>query len=92
MAEAEPVSLFKRYVQTADQLIPSRTLGATRGTVAVNTDTALRHSAVWACLRLRANLVSTLPVKLYREMVGQQVEVPKPKLLVSPSGDRIDMC
>jgi HK97 family phage portal protein len=86
------VSLFsKRYVQTADQLIPSRTLGATRGAVAVNNETALRHSAVWACLRLRANLVSTLPVKLFREMVGQQVEVPKPKLLVSPAGDRIDM-
>jgi HK97 family phage portal protein len=84
------MSLFKRYVQTAADLIPSR-MAATRGTVTVNNETALRHSAVWACLRLRANLVSSLPVKMYREMVGVQVEIPKPKLLVNPSGERIDI-
>jgi HK97 family phage portal protein len=92
------MSLFsKRYTQTADQLIPSRTLGAMRGTVAVNNETALRHSAVWACLRLRANLVSMMPVDLFRRVrlageVGEhQVEMPKPAILVNPGGERVSM-
>jgi HK97 family phage portal protein len=87
------VSLFTRRDfagATAEQLIPSRT-GSTRGSVVVTNETALRHSAVWACLRLRSNLVSTMPVDLYRRVAGVQVEVPKPKVLVSPGGDRIDM-
>jgi phage portal protein BeeE len=83
------VSLFaKRTYPTADQLIPSR-MGGRRGTVTVNNETALRHSAVWACLRLRANLVSTMPVDLYRRVNGQQVEMPKPAVLVNPGGDRV---
>jgi HK97 family phage portal protein len=83
------VSLFaKRTYPTADQLIPSR-MGGRRGTVTVNNETALRHSAVWACLRLRANLVSTMPVDLYRRVHGHQVEMPKPAVLVNPGGDRV---
>src|SRR4051812_6961128 len=63
--------------------------GATRAHV--TNETALRHSAVWACLRLRANLVSTMPVDLFRRVNSVQVEVPKPKVLVTPGGDRVDM-
>lgn len=86
------MSLFKRSIQgpTAGELIPSR-MGARRGTVAVNNETALRHSAVWACLRLRANLVSTMPVDLYRRVLGQQVEMTKPTVLVNPGGERVSM-
>jgi HK97 family phage portal protein len=54
------------------------------GAAGVTADKALRHSAVWACLRLRANLVSTLPVDVYRELAGLQVEVAKPQLLTEP--------
>ncbi|MEU0397952.1 phage portal protein [Streptomyces sp. NPDC006208] len=57
----------------------------------MTSDTALRHSAVWACLRLRANLVSTMPVDLYRRVDGIQVEVPKPPVLINPGGGRVDM-
>jgi hypothetical protein len=57
--------------------------------VTVNNETALRHSAVWACLRLRANLVSTMPVDLYRRVNGQQVEMPKPPVLVNPGGEKV---
>jgi len=46
---------------TAAQLIPPR-VSQRAGTAVVNSETALRHSAVWAALRLRANLVSTMPV------------------------------
>lgn len=75
---------------SADQLIPPRPEGS--GSAAVVTkDTALRHSAVWACLRLRSNLISTMPVDLYRMVNGIQVEVPKPAVLVTPGGDEVEM-
>jgi len=87
------VSLFRRRDapgQTADQLIPPRP-GTSGGPAAVTQETALRHSAVWACLRLRANLISTMPVDLYRKVDGIQVEVPKPAVLVTPGGDEVEM-
>lgn len=74
---------------TADQLIPSRPRSG-KGTVAVTNDSALRHSAVWACLRLRADLMSTFPVDVYRKVQGQQVEMPRPPVLVNPGGERWD--
>jgi HK97 family phage portal protein len=86
------MSLFTRRsarATTADQMIPQRPTQRA-GNATVTPDTALRHSAVWACLRLRANLVSTMPVDLYRRVNGIQVEVPKPPVLVNPGGSRID--
>lgn len=47
-------------------------------------DLALRHSAVWACLRLRADLTSTLPVDLFKPQGGISLEVPKPEVLKKP--------
>lgn len=73
----------------AGDLIPPRPT-ARKGTVAVTNDTALRHSAVWACLRLRADLVSTFPADVFRKVAGQQVEMPKPPILVAPGGDQWD--
>lgn len=87
------MSLFRRRDhagQTADQMIPPRT-GGGGSVAAVTNETALRHSAVWACLRLRANLISTMPVDLYRKVDGIQVEVPKPPVLVTPGGDEVEM-
>jgi HK97 family phage portal protein len=58
----------------------------------INNDSALRHSAVWACLRLRANLISTFPIDCYRK--GQygiaDVEVSKPPILINPGGECVD--
>ncbi|MGW4476847.1 phage portal protein [Nonomuraea sp. NPDC004354] len=73
---------------TPEQLLADRRALRTGG-VHVTNDTALRHSAVWACLRLRADLVSTMPVDVYRRVSGVQVEVPKPPVLVSPGGERV---
>ncbi|MCX4752900.1 phage portal protein [Kitasatospora purpeofusca] len=87
------MSLFRRRSlpgPTAEQLIPRRP-DAVRGTARVTNETALRHSAVWACLRLRANMISTMPVDLYRKVDGIQVEVTKPPVLVTPGGDKVDM-
>lgn len=74
-------------VTTPEELI-ARQRGATAGgRVLVTNDTALRHSAVWACVRLRADLVSTMPLDTYRRRGdGVQVEVPKPPVLVAPGG------
>lgn len=87
------MSLFHRRDQpgqTADQLIPPRP-GTSGGAAAVTNETALRHSAVWGCLRLRSNLISTMPVDLYRRVDGIQVEVPKPPVLVTPGGAEVEM-
>lgn len=86
------MSLFKRSVEgpTAGDLIPSR-LASRKGSVTVTNETALRTSAVWACLRLRANMVSSMPVHLYRNVLGTQVEMTKPPVLVNPGGEYCDM-
>jgi HK97 family phage portal protein len=76
---------------TAADLIPLRTAWPSTGTAVVTAETALRHSAVWACLRLRANLVSTMPVDSYRRVGGVQVETPKLPILVNPGGERVDI-
>jgi HK97 family phage portal protein len=92
------VSLFTRSHQKRDlfgitgagDLIPSRALAGRTGSVNVTEDSALRHSAVWACLRTRADLISTFPLDVFRKVDGLQVEVPKPPVLVTPGGDRWD--
>lgn len=94
------MSLFARrhaaLTVPAEQLIPARPQRS--GMPAVTQETALRHSAVWACLRLRADLVSTMPVDVFRRVARRQVEVPRPPVLVSPgatvittNGDRVDL-
>ncbi|MET7679388.1 phage portal protein [Streptomyces sp. NPDC005423] len=86
------MSLFRRDYAgaSADQLIPPRP-GTGGGAALVTNETALRNSAVWACLRLRANLISTMPVDLFRKVDGIQVEVPKPAVLITPGGDEVEM-
>lgn len=52
---------------------------------------ALRVSAVWACLRLRADLLSTMPVQVFRDVGGVAAQVPKPPVLLHPSGGQMLM-
>jgi HK97 family phage portal protein len=67
--------------------IPART--TTRaGSILVNQDSALRHSAVWACLRLRADLMSSFPCGVFRDVDGVPLSWPKPPVLASPGGKR----
>jgi HK97 family phage portal protein len=49
---------------------------------------ARRVSAVWACLRLRGDLISSMPVDVYRRVGDVLVEVPKPPVLITPGGRR----
>lgn len=88
------MSLFGRQrrefqgIAAAGDLIGPRPTSRGVGSVTVTNDSALRHSAVWACLRLRADLVSTFPLDVYRRVGGLQVEMPKPPILVTPGGER----
>ncbi|MFC3454013.1 phage portal protein [Amycolatopsis speibonae] len=76
---------------TPEQMVNARPAMSKPGAAVVTSDTAMRHSAVWACLRLRGNLVSTMPVDVYRRVNGEQIEVPKPPVLVNPGGERVDL-
>lgn len=71
---------------TADELIHLRS-GRSSGMTGVTTTSAMRHSAIWACARLRADLVSTFPVDLFRRLPseGVDVEVAKTPFFLEPS-------
>ncbi|WP_256726537.1 phage portal protein [Streptomyces acidiscabies] len=79
--------MFTRDAQiTSPEDLLTRARERRSGRVHVTQDTALRNAAVWACLRLRADLMSTFPIDVYRYVQGIQVEVAKPPVLVSPGG------
>jgi HK97 family phage portal protein len=82
------VSFLFREQRDADlsSLIPSRGWRKSR-----TTKGALAQSAGWACIRLRGDLISTLPVDAYRKTSFGQVEVPKPPILVEPGGSEVDI-
>lgn len=83
------MSLFRRAA-TLSELADFRSRAPARtGTTHVTNDSALRTSAVWACLRLRADLISTFPIDAFRDVSGRAVEVPKPPVLVNPGGERV---
>ena len=52
---------------------------------AVTAEAAFRQSAVWAALNLRANLISSFPIDVFRKVDGVNVEMVKPPVLISPS-------
>lgn len=82
-------------IGSVGELIPRRSVSTPPNAPYVSADTALRHSAVWAALRLRADLISTMPIDVYRNVsLGagepvQQIEAPKTPVLVNPGGERI---
>jgi len=88
---AAQVSLFKRTAMlTAADLVAQRT--SARSQPNVSNMSSLRHSAVWACRRLRADLVSTMPIDVYRDIDGVKVEQKKPPIFITPGGDEVDWC
>lgn len=78
----------------AEDLIHGRTHGGARqvGNVIVTDDKAMRHSVVWACLKLRAGLLSTFPLDQYRDVLGIRTEWPyKPPILTDPGGKKVSI-
>lgn len=53
----------------------------------VTSDSALRQSVVWGACRLRADLISLMPVDVYRKVAGAGINSPvsAPPVLVEPS-------
>lgn len=65
--------------------------GGRRGNAArPRTRAHLATSSVWAAVTIRADLISSLPVDVYRKSATLgQVEVPKPRILVNPGGAKV---
>jgi HK97 family phage portal protein len=57
--------------------------------VPVTPDRALRLSTVWACVRLLADSVATLPLHVYRD--DERDPLPLPRLLQRPSADHPEL-
>jgi len=75
----------RRDLATLPQdLIPPRPSGR-YSDVAVTSQTALQNSAVWACVRLISDLVSTLPLDVFTSVGDIDVEVPAPRVLTNPA-------
>lgn len=79
-----------REVSSTD-LLAERTRGRLSSTLGkkVSRKEALNHSGAWASLRLRADLVSTMPVDVFKQVDGVQVEQKKPPVLVEPGGREV---
>lgn len=79
------MSLFRRSAHIGAFVDPYRPPPNSSRLGATGTGSALRVSAVWACLRLRADLISTLPVDVFRTVEDRSVEVPKPSMMINPA-------
>jgi HK97 family phage portal protein len=90
---AADVSVFFRQQKRAGDLAATQLAlygrNGAAGRPSVSAESAMRSSAVWACLRLRADLISTMPVDVFRYVNGVQVEVTAPQLLTSPGGPNV---
>jgi HK97 family phage portal protein len=73
----------------AEEYISRHTAARTSG-VSVTPETALKNSAVWAACRIRADLISTFPVGVYRKVDGDRLSVPRPQILTEPGGPQWD--
>ena len=76
-------------------LIPRRPGTSAAVPPVLSPDQALRNSAVWACLRLRADMLSTLPLNVFRRARmpdGSDIDLPAPRppVLINPGGDRVN--
>lgn len=73
-------------------LIPARPDSRATAGVYVTPDTAMTLASVWACVRLRADLVSTLPLVCYRDdPSGVPQEIPPTPFLQAPGGARVTL-
>lgn len=78
----------RRDLTTLAQMLEQA--GASRGGTShagplVTPDSSMRLMAVWACVRLLADLVSSMPLDVIRERAGRKEEIPVPQVLVEPT-------
>jgi HK97 family phage portal protein len=72
----------------AGMLLPGRSSGGY--SVSVDADSSMSHSAVWACIRLRAGLVSTMPLGVFRDVDVIPMAQRVPQFLKTPGGSQAD--
>jgi HK97 family phage portal protein len=81
---------FQGVPVKAVDMIPGRSSGGKHGTVRVNQDTAGTHSGVWAATRIRADMLSTFPTDVYRDLDFGDGPIPtvqaKSSIMVDPGG------
>src|SRR5690606_38591687 len=56
--------------------------------VKVTRETAMQLSAVWACVRILSDTVSTLPVGTFRREEDVRIPTPRPRWLDAPNPDQ----
>lgn len=83
-----PVNRATGLIGQAASFIPARANNNVMPVV--GSDQALTHGAVWACLRLRANIVSSMPVRVFRDIDTIPVAQTLPPFLVTPGGDLME--
>ncbi len=76
--------LFERRSASIAEVLGMRR-AATSSSGPISEQQSLTHSAVWACVWLISDLISTLPLKVFRDADGRTVEIPTPSLFASPS-------
>lgn len=78
------MSLFRRDI-TLGSALDAGGRSPRSSSTSVTTSDALRQSVVWGACRLRSDLVSLMPVDVFRKVGGLSVEVGPPPVLVEPS-------
>lgn len=74
-------------LSAAELILLERCGGRVAAGEPVNDDTAMRLSAVWGCVDLIAEIVSTLPIHEYRSTTAVPERLDTPRLLDDPGGD-----
>lgn len=75
------------FANQAGALVPGRANVGRHGAVLINEDHGLRHSGVWAATKIRADLISTFPIKVLRDIGDRQLEMPLAPIFYSPGGN-----
>lgn len=83
------MTIFQKIIEqrstNGDRLIRDY-LGSRSGkATSVTGYSSLRHSAVFGCISLISDGVSTLPIDAYKKVKDRRIEVPLPKVIASPS-------
>lgn len=86
----------RRDFGTAGLMIPANSQQSSSGRGLGGNELALTLSTVWACVRLRAELVSTFPIEVWATRTGEDgidrlITRPTPKVLSKPGGERVDI-
>nr|WP_243861292.1 phage portal protein [Cellulomonas uda] len=77
--------MFRRGTTLGSAMDAGGRSARSSGSTTVTSSTALRQSVVWGASRLRSDLVSLMPVDVFRKASGLSVEVAPPPVLVEPS-------